>query len=315
MYRRSITFGLSGLILLGGVWGCCPNNYRSGYVYPPRAGTPPYNPLAVNGPMPPRYVPNGQAGVAAPPPGAVVVPPNGIAPPAQAVPPPPGQAAPPPGSEIQQNRYLPSNPPAPSSSSGLAPTVYLEQPQPTAPQAKPMPNDAAAPQTPEPPPARDDRSASPDLPVDIPQFATVKTDIASGQEPSADGIAWLKRHGYRGVLYVRASGADDAAARKQYEQAGLRYRSLELSPQKLTKEIVDQFNRFVADNDNRPLFVYDKDGSLAGALWYLHFRLVDGATPEKAREEAERLGFKPERGEAYVQMWLAVQKLLNEVKP
>jgi protein tyrosine phosphatase (PTP) superfamily phosphohydrolase (DUF442 family) len=227
---------------------------------------------------------------------------------------PSGPASPPAGAEIQQNGYVypaPANPPARGAG------VQLEQPEPAAPdplhETRPY-----TPQTAEPPaapPARDDRAASPALPVDIPQFATVKTNVASGQEPFAEGIVWLKKHSYRGVLHIRAPGEDDSSARKQYEQAGLRYLTLELSPQTLTKEIVDTFNRLVGDNNNLPLFVYDKDGSLAGALWYVHFRVVDRVTPEKARAEAERLGFKPERGEAYVQMWLAVQKLLNDLKP
>jgi len=171
------------------------------------------------------------------------------------------------------------------------------------------------PQTKEPPPARDDHSASPAMPVDIPQFAAVKTNIASGLEPFADGIAWLKSHGYRTVLHVRSPGEDDSAARKQFEQAGLRFLSLDLSAETLSREIVDQFDRLVADATNLPLFVYDKDGSLAGALWYLHFRLVDRATEEKAREDAERLGFKQDRSDAHLKMWLAVQSLLKELKP
>jgi protein tyrosine phosphatase (PTP) superfamily phosphohydrolase (DUF442 family) len=153
------------------------------------------------------------------------------------------------------------------------------------------------------------------MPVDIPQFAMVKTNIASGQEPFAGGITWLKAHGYRTVLHIRAPAEDDSAARRLYEQSGLRYLSLEVSPQTLSKAIVDQFNQLVADANNLPLFVYDKDGSLAGGLWYLHFRLADRATEEKARVEAERLGFKQERSDAHLKMWLAVQNLLKDLKP
>jgi protein tyrosine phosphatase (PTP) superfamily phosphohydrolase (DUF442 family) len=339
MNRRQVSFVLSGLVLLGDLSGCgCPNNYRSGYVYPPRRDAVLDNPFAANGPMPPRYVPNPPPGVPSPNPSAIVAPLPGVAepnPPVVAPPPPapvmvppggiapPGQASPPPAAAIQQNNYIAPGPSTPSSPSPVAPSVYLEQPQPVSPTpSQPRANDAAPPETrpymppsSEPPPARDDRAASPALPVDIPQFTMVKTNVANGQEPLADGIAWLKKHGYRSALHVRAPAEKDDDARKQYEQAGLRYVSLELSPEMLTKETVDKFNRLVGDDNNLPRFVYDKDGSLAGALWYVHFRLVDRATPEKAREEAERLGFKPERGEAFLKMWLAVQKLLNDLKP
>jgi hypothetical protein len=79
--------------------------------------------------------------------------------------------------------------------------------------------------------------------------------------------------------------------------------------------MVERFNQLVADANNQPLFVYDKDGSLAGGLWYLHLRLVDRTTDEKGREEAERLGFRQNRSEAHLKMWLAVQNLLKDLKP
>jgi protein tyrosine phosphatase (PTP) superfamily phosphohydrolase (DUF442 family) len=233
----------------------------------------------------------------------------------------PGPAAPPanpastPNTGIQQNNYIaPGITQAPSGGTARA---YLEQPEAAASAPAPAPPNETrptAPQSPEPPPARDDRAASPALPVDIPQFAMVKTNVASGQEPFAGGIAWLKSHGYRSVLHIRAPGEDDSAARRTYEQSGLRYLSQEVSPQTLSRALVDQFNQQVADANNLPLFVYDKDGSLAGGLWYLHFRLAERATDEKAREEAERLGLKQNRGDAHLKMWLAVQNLLKDLK-
>lgn len=320
MSRRQVSFLMMGILLLGGVASCSARrNGRVNYVGPP-PGIGPCDRCTTKGPLPPRFVPNtgpvpalpAQAGVAVPPPGAVAVPPSAASPFA------PGPAAPPggtpmaPAQAIQQNNYIAPGATPPPSPPASVPKVYLEQPEPVA--ANPEPR-AYTPQTQEPPRASDDRAASPALPVDIPQFAAIKTNIASGQEPFAGGIAWLKSHGYRTVLHVRLPGEDDSAARTQFEKSSLRYLSLEVSPQTLSRETVDQFNRLVADANNLPLFVYDKDGSLAGALWYLHFRLVDQATEEKAREEAERLGFKQDRSDAHLKMWLAVQRLLKELKP
>ncbi|HZV06980.1 MAG TPA: hypothetical protein VE999_17995 [Gemmataceae bacterium] len=310
MNRRLVSFLIAVMIVLGGLSGCrCPNNNRVGYV-PPPPGTGTCDRCAANGPLPPRYVPNTGPVPAGPAPVAVPFSPG-------AVPPPPGPAAIP-SSGIQQNNYIaPGSSPAPSPPVS-APGAYLEQPEPAASNSgSPMPSDTRSytPQTQEPPPARDDRNASPAMPVDIPQFAMVKANIASGQEPFSGGVAWLKSHGYRAVLHIRAPGEDDSAARRAYEQSGLRYVSLEVSPQTLSRAIVDQFNQLVADANNLPLFVYDKDGSLAGGLWYLYFRLVDRATEEKARTEAERLGFRQERSDAHLKMWLAVQNLLKDLKP
>jgi protein tyrosine phosphatase (PTP) superfamily phosphohydrolase (DUF442 family) len=154
------------------------------------------------------------------------------------------------------------------------------------------------------------------MPVDIPHFAMVKTKVASGHEPFAEGVQWLKAHGYRTVLHIRAPGEDDRAARRAFEQNGLTYRSLEVSPETLSKAIVDEFNRVVTDRNNQPLFVYDKDSSLAGALWYLHFRIVDKKGDEKARADANQLGFKESSDDPQVKkMWLAVQNYLATNKP
>jgi protein tyrosine phosphatase (PTP) superfamily phosphohydrolase (DUF442 family) len=309
MIRRLVSLLIPGVIVLGGVPGCrCTDNTRVRYV-PPPPGIGTCDRCAANGPLPPRYAPNP---VPAPPSSAPAAVPFA---PGAAVPP-PAQAAVP-SSGIQQNNYsVPGAAPAPPPSGGAS-GVYLEQPEPSASApGSPMPSDSrsSTPQTPEPPPARDDRDASPAMPVDIPQFAVVKTNVANGQEPFSGGIAWLKSHGYRTVLHIRAPGEDDNAARRNYEQSGLRYLSLEVSPQTLSRAIVDRFNQLVADANNHPLFVYDKDGSLAGGLWYLHFRQADRATEAKAREDAERLGFKQERSDAHLKMWLAVQNLLKDLK-
>ena len=92
---------------------------------------------------------------------------------------------------------------------------------------------------------------------------------------------------------------------------GMKYLSIELSPQTLTREVVDQFNHLLADVSCPPLFVYDRDGVLQGALWYLHFRIVDLASDEEARIRAGRLGLRDNGSPEQREMWLAVQKFLS----
>jgi protein tyrosine phosphatase (PTP) superfamily phosphohydrolase (DUF442 family) len=164
------------------------------------------------------------------------------------------------------------------------------------------------------PPARDDRDATPQLPVDIPQFAMAAPKVASGQQPLLDGIAWLQSHGYRTVLHIRAPGEDDSAALRQFEKHGLKYLSLEVSPANLTREVVEKFNKIVTDEANLPLFVYDRDSSLSGGLWYLYYRQVDKVDDYHARTEAAKLGFKADADGPHRDMWLAVQKYLADRK-
>ncbi|HEY7310425.1 MAG TPA: hypothetical protein VH643_13755 [Gemmataceae bacterium] len=311
MDRRRVSILLACVAVLCVLPGChCSKNYCAGYPPTPRpAVAPPCDHCAGGGPLPPRFNPNSPPVVpGSPPAGAIVPPPTG---------------------NIQQNAFVtpgPANPPAPPAG---APGVHLEAPEPIGgegagtepgrpmPPAPEPPADSSrrySPPTPETPSAKDGGSATPALPVDIPQFAVAKPNVASGQEPYPEGVAWLKSHGYRTVLHIRAPGADDREVRRRFEQSGLRYLFLEVSPQTLKKEVVDQFNRLVGDPNNQPLFVYDQDSSLAGGLWYLHFRLVEKASDEKARDDAAHLGFKQSDHGPHKAMWLAVQNFLATLK-
>jgi hypothetical protein len=154
---------------------------------------------------------------------------------------------------------------------------------------------------------------TPPLPVGIPQFAAVNDNVATGLKPLIDGgLDWLQANHYRTALHLLAPGEDDSADRKQIEKYGMRYLSLEVAPQDLAKA-ADQFNRIVATSANYPLFVYDKDGMRAGALWYLNFVVVDRVPEETARSKAGRLGLK-DSPDADRTLWLAIQKYLSDLK-
>ena len=57
--------------------------------------------------------------------------------------------------------------------------------------------------------------------------------------------------------------------------------------------------------------VFHADGSLAGPLWYLYFRLVDNASEDKARAEAARLGLKNESSTAGQALWTTLQTIVS----
>jgi hypothetical protein len=153
-------------------------------------------------------------------------------------------------------------------------------------------------------------------PVDIPAFAFAKPKVGSAQKPFNDGFDWLKAKKYKTALHIHGAGVDTAAAKKQFQKAGLRYLDLEVSPASLNEEIIDNFDKIVTDADNLPLFVYDeREGLVLGGLWYLHFRRHEKMTDEKARYEAAKLGFKDNGTDDYKDMALAVQNLLKKTKP
>lgn len=151
------------------------------------------------------------------------------------------------------------------------------------------------------------------FPVGIPQFAQARERVSAGLRPLLDdGLDWLKEQGYRTVINLREPGIVDSADRKQVEKRGMAYVSFEVSPLKLTKKLVDDFNKVIADPAAQPVFVYDRDGALAGSVWYLHFRTTDGATGEEARGKAAGLGLREERAGLHHEMWLSARQLLEE---
>jgi protein tyrosine phosphatase (PTP) superfamily phosphohydrolase (DUF442 family) len=157
-----------------------------------------------------------------------------------------------------------------------------------------------------------DRSVS-SLPVGIAHFTEIKPDsISAGFRPHpTDGIPWLQDKGYRCIVYLRAPGASDVNDRRLIERYGLKYRSLEVAPDSLTRELVGQLNDIISETGNTPLFVYDKDGTCTGALFYLYLRLYDKMSDEQARVRAAQLGLKDDEAEENKAWWAAIQRVLQ----
>jgi hypothetical protein len=137
-----------------------------------------------------------------------------------------------------------------------------------------------------------EKSITPALPVGIPQFTYVGPRLASGLKPDLDGLDWLKSNGFQTVVHIRGLGEDDSADRRQIEKRGMRYLVVELWTTGPWRPAADEFNRIVADPANQSLFVYDRDGSLAGSLWYHHFRLALNISDDEARIRAAQLGLR-----------------------
>jgi protein tyrosine phosphatase (PTP) superfamily phosphohydrolase (DUF442 family) len=250
---------------------CCPPAGR-GMTIPP-VGIP-------DGPPPPAPLPRGAApdygGVPtpAPPPGGELLLPQN---------PPPGRTR----SEYPRSQYPQVMPPG-RGGAILGQPDYVEPPRVI--EAGPPKDDLA-------PSAR--RPAAGDRATGIPDFTQVKDGVSAGGRPELDGLDWLEARGYKSVVYVRRPGDDDTTDRRQVERRGMTFVSLLVTPDTLTKEWVDEFNRTVGDSGARPVFVYAKDPSVAGAVWYLHFRTAEFRTHDEARLRAARLGLKDETSDMF----------------
>lgn len=153
------------------------------------------------------------------------------------------------------------------------------------------------------------------FPVGIPQYAAVKEGVAAGLRPAGtEGVDWLKSKSYRTVVHLRLPGEKDDADREAIEKLGMKFVSMEVSPNLLTRESVDEFLRIVRDRESQPTFIYDRDGALAGGLWYLWYRLGEGISEDAARIRARGLGLREDREGAHRDMWQSAQRYLNDLQ-
>ncbi len=219
--------------------------------------------------------------------------------------------APAPAPEVRLRPFIETNPPPlavpndPLKGEGNGPSVRLLPPR--------VKEEAKKPEGKEPPVAVPGPDDGP-LPIELPGFAMALTRVATGLQPFPEGIDWLKKKGYKTAIHLRAPGDDGAAARRQFEKRGLTYVALDVSAATLDQAAFDAFVKAVEAEENLPTFVYDKDGSVTGGMWYLYFRLHKKETDEKSKAEAMRLGLRTDDDGSHRTMWLAVQAFAAKMK-
>lgn len=158
-----------------------------------------------------------------------------------------------------------------------------------------------------PPPDVNRRQMNAPSPIDIPGFAEAAPQVAVGQRPFADGVEWLAKQGFRTVVHLRSPETDDQAAQRQFEAKGLRYVSIVVTPQTVGRDTASELQRILAEERNRPVFIFDRDGYLVGGVWYLKLRVIDRLESAKALDEAKRLGLNPDLDAYHRAMWNAVR--------
>ena len=150
----------------------------------------------------------------------------------------------------------------------------------------------------------------------IAQFAVAKEDrIFTGLRPKLDGLDWLQTNGVQTVINIHLPGQDDSADRDQVEKRKMRYISFAVSPQTLTRAKADEFVKLIRQSGEQPIFVYDENSALAGSMWYLFNRFGLFLDDDASQINARQLGLDANRDDPHRDMWLAVQKVLNENNP
>jgi protein tyrosine phosphatase (PTP) superfamily phosphohydrolase (DUF442 family) len=230
--------------------------------------------------------------------------PNGAMPPNSSgyVPPLPGLGPMP----AQNNSVVPGQ-----GRSNDEPPLARTSPPGAKPRVQPLPPDLLERKTPNIAPAGVPETA-PGAPVGITLFSEVKEKaLATGLKPDLEGLDWLKANKYRTVIHFHRADVNDSADKEQVERRGMKFISIVVTPATLTKELVEQFGKTIGDAANQPVFVYDRDGLLSGAMWYLHLRLNEKVPDELARGRAELYGLREKGSEEAAALWDAIQKILK----
>ncbi len=188
-----------------------------------------------------------------------------------------------------------------------ASTAPIEDKKPIVEEKKPI-------KAPAPPIGIDENSPS-NLPIGIANYAPVKEGVGYGFRPDLEGLDWLQRNKTKTVVFLRSGKEDDSSDRQQVEKRNMKYKSFVVDPETISATLVADFNQLVNDSAGRPLFVYDRDGTRAGAMWYLYFRTSEMYTDDEARVRAGRLGLKEKGTPEQVALWTAVQKYMAERNP
>jgi protein tyrosine phosphatase (PTP) superfamily phosphohydrolase (DUF442 family) len=126
----------------------------------------------------------------------------------------------------------------------------------------------------------------------IPGFGTIKEGVFGGLRPEITGLDWLKENGYKTIVYLHAPSEDETTDRREVERRGMKFVSVPLKPETLDEKWMDDFNNLIRKTDEQPMFIYDKDGTMSGAVWYVHFRTAEFLTHDEAKLRANRLGLK-----------------------
>ncbi len=243
-------------------------------------------------------------------------PPNGIAPAEATFP------SMPPGSPDSNSLRFPSPNSGSTTEPPLAPKRRMSEPEkPQSGSEKPdvnnVPADLREPgegtKTPRIPKTETDLSSG--MPVGIPGFWQYNGKISLGLKPDTDGLDWLRDKNDRSVLHLRRKGSDDSSHKQLIEKRGLKYASMEISAATLTKDQAEEFSRHVNESANQPIFIYDEDGSLTGAMWYLYLRISEKMPAELAKTKAERVGLRVAGDAEQKALWAAIQTILPETKP
>jgi uncharacterized protein (TIGR01244 family) len=128
-------------------------------------------------------------------------------------------------------------------------------------------------------------------PAALPNYRLVRPGLATGGQPSPEGLASLPAMGFKTVISLRPDAEDPLAAKERslVAQAGLRYVQVPVRPETFSLADVAAVQKVLDDPAASPVLLHCSSGNRVGALW-LVMEVRRGRPLAEVQAEAEAIG-------------------------
>ena len=128
----------------------------------------------------------------------------------------------------------------------------------------------------------------------IPNYFEVSPLVGTGGQPTEDGIKLIAGKGYKNVINIRSGSEafDLAAEEKLALQLGLRYYMIPVAAKEPSEAQALAFNTLMSALKSDKVFVHCGSGNRVGSLMMIYFVLEEGMAPDKAEQEARKIGLR-----------------------
>jgi uncharacterized protein (TIGR01244 family) len=116
---------------------------------------------------------------------------------------------------------------------------------------------------------------------EIPNYRVLRSGLAGGGQPSAEGLARLKAMGFTTVVNLRTEKEGTAAEEAAVKAAGLRYVSVPVTADTLSAKDVDAVAAALGEPSSGPVLLHCASSNRVGAMWAL-LQLREGKSMEEA---------------------------------
>jgi uncharacterized protein (TIGR01244 family) len=125
----------------------------------------------------------------------------------------------------------------------------------------------------------------------IPVYKLVTPGLATGGQPTPEGLARLKEMGFKTVVNLRTEKEGPLEERSVVEGQGLRYVHVPVTPETLSMADADAVQKVLDDPAAGPVLLHCASSNRVGAL-YAVIQSRKGLTPEQALDAGRNAGLQ-----------------------